>query len=179
MKKKGIKMDWNPKNELDDNFFEVAKKAYEGDQYWIPENISSVRKQFSESNDYFKSCKAWVGIEADKARLAGFYNPAIEVEGKKVAFFGFWESIDELDPNIKLFSDFLKWAKTKNVDKVYGPINFSTYGPYRIKTNYREGEGCFQGEPYSPPYYMKLMDGLGFDVAKRFYSQESSFKYLD
>jgi len=110
-----------------------------------------------------------MSCEAGKARLAGFYNPSLVINGRHVAFFGYWETIDDAAANRRLFSEFESWAGSKGAGAVYGPINFSTFGPYRIRLN-RFEDGCFPGEPYNPPYYERLMGELGYSIAYRYYT---------
>ena len=118
---------------------------------------------------YFDKCEAWLGYEPGKARVAGFHNRDLKVESKQVAFFGYWETVDAVDPNRDLFESFEQSARSKGAERVYGPINFTTFGPYRIRLNTFEA-GCFPGEPYNPSYYATVLDQLGYTVAGRYMS---------
>jgi hypothetical protein len=156
-------MEWQPQYTLAREFLELPYQVYANDPNWIPEYQQGVEKQFSPANRYFEQGNSvWLSFEPNVVRLAGFFNPEFSIEGKKVAFFGFWETINSLAANKRLFADFEKWAKSKGATVFYGPINFSTtFGNYRIRLNHFD-KGSFLGEPYNPPYYKKLLESLGY-----------------
>ena len=156
-------MEWQPQSTLPREFLELPYQVYADDPNWIPEYQQGVEKQFSPVNRYFKQGNSvWLSFEPGVVRLAGFFNPKFSIEGKKVAFFGFWETTNSLEANRRLFADFEKWAKSKGATVFYGPLNFSTsFGNYRIKLNHFD-KGGFLGEPYNPPYYPKLLESLGY-----------------
>lgn len=161
---------WNPNEALPESFLKLPYQVYAGDPLWHPEGSQMVGFSFSAHNPYFMKNKAWVGVEDGKTRLAGFYDPDLRIDGKTAAYFGYWESMDELAPNEKLFQEFEGWAKSLGVDCVYGPINFSTFGSYRIRLNTFEG-GAFQGEPYNPSYYATILEKMGYTCYRGYFSQ--------
>lgn len=160
---------WSGDEALPRAFAEIALRVYAGDPKWLPEDPLQLGYLFSRQHPYFLFGKVWAGWRNGEARLAGFYNPALTIDGERVAFFGFWETIDAAAPNQALFNDFEAWAKTQGATTVYGPINFNTYGLYRIRTSHF-GEPCFQGEPYNPAHYPPLLESLGYTVAHRYFS---------
>jgi hypothetical protein len=177
-----MSMEWKTSNRIPDEFHDVARAVYRGDPNWIPESPASTARAFGPGNRYFEKNRAWLSCEPGAARLAGFYNPELAIDGRGVAFFGYWETVDEFEPNKKLFSDFESWARSLGAGAVYGPINFTTFGPNRVRLN-RYEDGCFPGEPYNPPYYEHLLEHLGYSVAYRYYTLmgdlESVFRPLD
>lgn len=152
--------------ELPDDFFQIAKDVYQGDPHWIPEDENSIRKQFSAHNTYFKTCQAKVFCHKTEARLVGFYNPDLEIEGEKAIYFGFWETKNNLEANKSLFSQLECWAKEldmngSGIHRIYGPINFSTYQNNRLKVD-NFNTAAFIDEPYNPDYYPSLIADLGY-----------------
>lgn len=147
--------------ELSPNFFQVAKNVYQGDPHWIPENEEKIRQQFSADNPYFLSCQARVFSSDLEARLVGFYNPDLEIEGEKIAYFGFWESQNDLAVNQTLFLQLQQWAKSLGAQRIYGPINFSTYQSNRLRVDSFD-KASFIDEPYNPEYYPSILEQLGF-----------------
>ncbi|MBF0117793.1 MAG: hypothetical protein HQK79_03100 [Desulfobacterales bacterium] len=162
-------MEWQPQNEFPKEFHNIALSVYKDDPNWMPEQPEEIEYSFSLNNPYFKVCNAWLGVEAGQARLCGFYNPKQTIDDKKVAYFGYWETKDVLEPNKKLFKDFESWSKNKGAEMIYGPINFTTFGANRIRLNHFEA-GYFPGEPYNPPYYQKIIQELGYTLVKEYLS---------
>lgn len=162
-------MQWNPDASFPEGFFQVARSVYRNDPNWLPEQLPYFQYAFSRGNSYFQDGSAWLAFNPGTARLAGFFNPAVRVEGKPVAFFGYWETADEPAPNRELFEAYEAWARQKGALVSYGPINFTTYNSYRIRLN-RFEDGCFVGEPYNPPYYQGLLEGLGYRLRYRYMS---------
>lgn len=161
---------WTGERVLDEAFLRVAREVYAGDPEWLPEDPAQLRFLFSHHHPYLAYGKVWVGFSEKKARLAGFFDPRLTIEGHRCAYFGFWETQDEAAINVQLFQRFEAWARALGATRVYGPINFNTYGLYRLRTN-DFGEPCFQGEPYNPAHYPALMQALGYQVASQYYSQ--------
>lgn len=162
-------MEWKTDFKFPEEFAAVAQAVYREDPHWIPELPPLVERAFGPSNKYFEKNSAWLACEAGKARLAGFYNPDCIINQKRVAFFGYWETMDDASANRKLFADFESWARSRGAGAVYGPINFSTFGAYRVRMN-RFEDGYFPGEPYNPPYYPRLLGELGYGRAYRYYT---------
>lgn len=162
-------MEWNPEQTFPDSFHHVAQNVYCDNPNWIPESLPALKNQFGSANPYFETCDAWLSVDPGTARLAGFYNPDLQIKGRKVSFFGFWETMDNTAANKALFSDFEKWAKSKGAELVCGPINFTTYGPNRVRLNAFD-EGCFIGEPFNPPYYPAILEELDYRLMTRYFS---------
>ena len=96
---------WDPKSSLPEEFLKLPFQVYAEDPLWHPESSQTVGFSFSSHNPYFHKNKAWLGVEGGQARLAGFHDPDLRIDGVKVAYFGFWESMDDLGVNQKLFAD--------------------------------------------------------------------------
>ena len=148
--------------ELPAEFFQVAKNIYQGDPFWIPESEDKIKQQFSAKNPYFNRGQVEVFSHEAEARLVGFYNPDIEIEGERIVYFGFWESQDNLAINQTLFSALESWASRIGAHRIYGPINFSTYQNNRLKIDSFD-KAPFIDEPYNPDYYPSLLLQLGFE----------------
>ena len=160
--------DWDPSCELPDQFLEIPHAIYGNDTNWVPENRASVISSFSGGNPYFENNAALV-IAEDGIRLAGFFNPNLNIDGQKVAFFGYWETPNNLESNQRVFSKFESWAKNKGAEQVFGPINFSTFGDYRLRIDGFD-RPQFLGEPYNPNYYPELLASLGYEVRYKYFT---------
>ena len=86
----------------------------------------------------------------------------MEIDGVPAAFFGFWETVEDLPTNQKLFLELEDWAKSLGAKILVGPINFSTFYGNRIRIDQKNSHS-FLGEPYNPSYYPKILEGAGFE----------------
>src|SRR6218665_2047014 len=68
-----------------------------------------------------------------------------------------------------------EWAQAQGATRLYGPINFTTFGAYRLRLDSFDA-GAFPGEPWSPAYYPSLLEQLGFTLRYRYFS---TFNNLD
>ena len=162
-------MEWMPELPFPGEFHAVAKRVYRDDPDWIPESPGMLAFLFGPRNRYFERNAAWIACEPGAARLAGFYNPELLIGGRRVAFFGYWETMDSGAVNDALFTEFESWARSKGARDIYGPINFTTFGSYRIRLD-RFDAGCFHGEPYNPPHYRRLLEDMGYRLCQRYVS---------
>jgi len=159
---------WQPNMELPEAFIDLPQQLYADDPYWLGEDSQALRSQFGADNPWFAEGQAWLGVIPDQARLAGFVTGQ-QIDGETVAFFGFWESINALQPNQQLFQALSDWARAQGATRLYGPINFNTFGAYRVRLNAFDG-GAFPGEPWNPDYYPQLLDELGLNLRYRYLS---------
>jgi len=160
-------MSWNPEQALPAGFHEVATKVYRDDRFWLGENAEALTRAFSTANPYFEKNRAWLGLQEGKARLAGFFEPGKTINDEAAAFFGYWEGMDDLAAHQSLFAEFEQWAREQGAQKIYGPINFTTFGSYRLRISGFE-QGAFQGEPWNPTYYPALLETLGYQTCYRY-----------
>lgn len=150
-------------------FTDIPQRIYADDPFWLGEDSSLIQQEFSIRNGFFETGEAWIGYEGD-TRLAAFFESGYRLEDQPAACFGYWETNQNLKANRSLFSKVEKWAKAKGVKALYGPINFSTFGAYRLRVNAFD-ESAFLGEPYNPHYYPDLLVKLGFEVCQRYQSR--------
>jgi hypothetical protein len=143
-------------------FVELPARIYDADPMWIPEDPAEIHRQFSPSNPWFSQGHAQTWCFPGKARVAAFFDPANRIEGRHAAFFGYWETINDLQANVELFRNVEHWATQEGAEVLYGPVNFTTYGTCRLRVAVESGGVTFPGEPYNPPYYPPLLAALGF-----------------
>ncbi|MCA6220580.1 hypothetical protein [Photorhabdus antumapuensis] len=160
--------EWSPANPLPEGFLDLPPIIYRDWPLWPGEDREKVQQQFSPKNAWFNYSKAWIGCIPGKTRLAGFLVPHL-VDNRPAAFFGFWETDNDIASNTILFSALEQWAKENGAHNLYGPINFSTFGHYRVRLDHFDVPP-FEHEPYNPPYYPLLLEGLGFETRYRYTS---------
>lgn len=145
-----------------DGFLELPARVYAGDPMWIPEDPAVTQEAFSSINPWFSHGIAQTWCRPGRARVAAFFAPSHCVGGEPAAFFGYWETLNDRRSNVALFHAVETWAAEQGAEVLYGPINFTTYGLYRLRVEAEWGAVTFPGEPYNPPYYPALLESLGF-----------------
>ena len=153
---------------IPDRFFEIPQKVYPN-QPWFWDNETQSAMIFSEFNPYFLFGKAAFLVVEDKARIVCFFDERVKHDGKSVAYFGYWETINDLELNKELFEQCEQWAKKKQAELLIGPINFNTYHRYRLSLSSNDNKP-FLNEPYNPEYYPQLLNECGFEVLNSYIS---------
>lgn len=88
-----------------------------------------------------------------------------------LCYFGFWNSSNtrDLEAQKELFSQFESWARGQGFHEVFGPIDGSTLGMYRLRLNAFDQPG-FWGEPANSQEPIETLKSLGYDVREKYYS---------
>ena len=157
---------------VDDAFLALPHAVYAGDPCWIPEDADAVRAAFSASNPWFGEGggHAMTLCVPGRARLAVFRQPGCVVAGAPAAFFGYWEEAGDGAATALLLERARSWARDAGAAALYGPVNFTTFGNYRLRVD-ADGGVPFPGEPYNPPRYAPLLEQLGFTAARHYVTQ--------
>jgi hypothetical protein len=150
------------------SFVHLSKQIYP-EQILSQDNQEEIDFLFSEHNQFFKTGKAAYSIIDEKVRVALFFDKNNVYQNKKVAYFGYWETINEVALNKELFADCEKWAKEQGAELLIGPINFNTYNKYRLNTTIKN-DSSFLNEPQNPTYYPHLLKESGFMVLNEYVS---------
>jgi hypothetical protein len=158
---------------VDDAFVELPHAIYAGDPRWIPEDPAGVHAEFSTRNDWFENGEAVTMCVPGQARLAVLRANDCCVDGHPAAFFGYWEQRSAAASDA-LIREARIWALDHGAERLYGPINFTTHGAYRLLIAAEPGARQMLGEPYNPPSYPALLETLGFKVARRYITQLSA-----
>ena len=61
------------------------------------------------------------------------------------------------------------WLKSKGAKKVYGPLNFNTWFPYRFRVGDQDNLR-FTWEPVNPPEYARYLTNLGFKELETYHT---------
>lgn len=156
---------------LPEGFLELPRLVYNEDPMWIPEEPGAVERAFGPDNPWFRANRALTLCLPGKSRLAAFLASSNQIEGRSAAFFGYWETLGESLADEKLFHAAEAWARSGGAVDLYGPIDFNTFGKYRLRLAAEPGGYPFQGEPYNPTNYPAILEALGFKVYQRYLTQ--------
>lgn len=161
-----VLMSTPPEMPLPDAFRALEALIYDNDPLAIPSDMDTLRATFSTNNAWFdvpgnvSLCLCVPG----QCRVALFRPAGLELDGQRAAFFGFWEGVQgSTDAQVEMFEHAKRWCQQHGVTALYGPVNFSTYGDYRVRTHTSaRWMRPFVGEPYNPGYYGSLLEAVGF-----------------
>ncbi len=87
-----------------------------------------------------------------------------EVHNDRVGFFGFFESVNDVDVARFLLETAERWVADRGMRAILGPMNFSTNDECAFLIEGFDSPPVFL-MPYNPPYYPALMEAVGYEKA--------------
>jgi hypothetical protein len=170
-----MEVDWRTGGEgLPDGFVEVARAAFADEPQWIPEDPESVLAAFGPGNAWFQRGQARTFCVPGKARLAAFFDPAMQVDEQPIGAFGYWATIGDHEADRAVFEAAESWLREQGASAIYGPINFSTYSEYRLRLSAEPDAVTFPGEPFNPADYPARLEALGYTLDQTYFTQRST-----
>ena len=151
-------------------FAKFPINLYKGNEYYVPALVlDEVGTLNSKNNPAFDFCES-VYYMAYKdgepvGRIAGIINhKANEKSGAKAGRFGFVDFIDDKEVSKALFNAVEKWAKSKGMTEIHGPLGFTDMDPEGTLV-----EGFDQlstmSAIYNYPYYPQHIESMGYEKA--------------
>jgi hypothetical protein len=155
-------------------FVEFPYRLYKNNRYWIPELKKNVYTLLSPKHPFWShgECKLFIAQKGKKTvgRIAAIVNHAHnDYHKEKCGFFGFFETIEDIDVAKTLFQVAEKWLLEKGMDKIRGPVNPSTNESCGMLISAFESHPKIM-MPYNPDYYMELTEKCGFKKVKDLYA---------
>jgi len=151
-------IEFSNENEYINDFIGLAHTLYS--QKEIMQNDAELKQLLTNTHilsKYFTLRKFIVyknNIPVSRAILT-FY------ENDENAYFGFFETENDIAAVQALMQELQKVAKQHNKAKIIGPVNASFWIGYRLKTNNFD-EQPYLGEPYNKEYYYDLLKQVDF-----------------
>ncbi|MGZ3407677.1 MAG: hypothetical protein ACXVAN_14605, partial [Polyangia bacterium] len=105
--------------ELPAGFLELPHQLYRDDPRWIPEEPDAVARAFSPANRWLQTGMAQPFCLPGRARAAAFFDPRCAIDGAPAAFFGYWESVGDLEADRALFARVVEWARARGAARLY------------------------------------------------------------
>jgi hypothetical protein len=139
---------------LPESFFEIPEKIYQGPSVKPAEDPELIKALFAMEAVQHDIV---VYTDHENLRLTGIFP-----QHEQVAYFGFWESTNDLELHSKAFRLFEHDAREKNRQSLIGPINFSTFHHNRLRIGEFPSWSMFDKEPVNPTYYPDLLTGISF-----------------
>lgn len=149
-----------------DLFIESARELRRDDPGWIPPPTSSVRAKLSDRNPFFRHGRSrnFLALSDGQVvgRCAAMIDPRLVLDESPVGMVGFFEVEPDSATAAALLDRAVEWLRAEGARVVWGPIDFSVFNGYRLKTRGFDREP-FLGEPHNPPFYPELFTGYGFE----------------
>ena len=156
------------------NFHNSVLNIYKNDTNWIPPLWSEMKSFFRIENPFWDHAEVKLFVAEQEGKIVGRIAALIDhkycqITGKKVGFFGFFESIDDFQIFSSLLKASEKWLKSKGIKTVQGPINGRVdIGCGFLIDGFDHPPSIL--EPYSPKYYADFAVSYGFKKSRDFYN---------
>jgi GNAT superfamily N-acetyltransferase len=165
-------------------FVELPFAIYRNDPYWVPPLRIAVKELLDrEKHPFYANAEAEFFLAREGGKVVGRVAAIIDrnhnrFHDEKAGFFGFFESVDNVEVARALLQRARQWVFERGATFLRGPVNPST--------NYECGmllDG-FDSAPmvmmtYNPRYYPGLMDQAGLSKAKDLYAYLSNANTIE
>ncbi len=155
--------------------------VYKDDPFWVPP-IFSERMHFTdpEKNPFFHHAEVQFYLALRGGKIAGtiavFTNHLHnEYQNENVAFFGFFEVLEDYEAAELLFKTAEAWAKERGHTALRGPAQWSTNDECGLLVD------GFDDSPrilmtYNPSYYVDYIEKLGYKYARDLWAYKLGVK---
>lgn len=162
-------------------FLRFPWRVYKNDPYWVPP-IFSERMHFTdpEKNPFFQHAEVmfYKALRGDEVvgTIAVFTNHLHnEYHNENIAFFGFFEVLEDYEAAEQLFKTAEAWAKEKGHTALRGPAQWSTNDECGLLVD------RFDDRPrilmtYNPSYYVDYIEKLGYKYARDLWAYKLGVK---
>lgn len=157
-------------------FLRLPETIYKNNPLWVPPLRSdAIRMLNIHKNPFFKHSTAAFFLAYDSndrpvARLACLnHHPYNTYNQEKAAFFYLFEAMHLPGVSITLFESAVSFAREQGLNKIIGPRGFSTLDGIGLLSEGFEFRPAL-GIPYSPSYYVSLVEQAGFQMTEEIVS---------
>ncbi len=164
-------------------FIAFPYRLHRGDPFWVPPLRMDVKKILSrEKNPFFEHAEAeYFLAEREErgrvevvGRVAACDNEAHNrAHDDNIGFFGFFECVDDETVAVPLLDAAAAWLRERGRDAVRGPASFSTNDECGLLVDGFDTPPAIL-TPWTPPYYIDLVEACGFTKAKDLYQFQST-----
>jgi len=121
---------------------------------------------FSVQNPFFEKGEVRFFSQSE-SKFVGFWHPDYSFKGRPYVCFGYWQYQNKESFELCL-KDLKVWAKSKGVDQILGPIDFSTIHNYRLPLE--DAQLRFMGEPHGTTDQNAALKKAGFEPFQQYSS---------
>ncbi len=156
-------------------FIRLPWRLYAGNPNWVPPLLRLQRELFSpRHNAFFQHADVQLFLARRDGQVVGRISAQVDHEHnryhqERTGFFGFFESEDDPEVARALLDAAEEWLRAKGMERVRGPLSFSINGEVGLLVEGFDSPPMIM-MPYSPPYYLDLMEGCGYVKAQDLYA---------
>jgi GNAT superfamily N-acetyltransferase len=149
-------------------FVRIPYRLYKNYPQWVPPLYMDVETQLNrKKHPYYEHSDADFFIATrdgrDVGRIAALENKHFnEYHKTKQAQFYLFECEDDQEAANALFERAIDWAKGRGLNRIVGPKGFGALDGYGILIEGYEHRQIMNMMNYNYPYYVKLVENLGF-----------------
>ena len=163
-------------------FLDFPLDLYKGSPYFVPPLYADEKKMFRDDYVYNSSCEWTCFVAYKDGKPAGRIQAIIQKDAnaknsEKRCRFCRFDAVDDLEVSKALFAAAENWARSKGMDVMVGPLNFSDLEREGMLVEGFQEPATFE-ENYNAPYYKEHVEALGYRkevdwTASRLYGAES------
>jgi len=137
---------------------------------WVPPLIMERREFLNrDKNPFFEHAEAEYFLAERDGALVGRITAQVDerwtqFQGGNDGMFGFFESVNDPEVGRALIETATEWVRARGRDRMLGPMDFTTNDECGVLIDGYEREPLAL-EPWHPPYYRELLEGLGMTKA--------------
>ncbi len=148
-------------------FIDFPHDLYEGDENYVPELFLAQEDILSKKHPFFQHSEADLFLAYRGGEIVGRIaaiknNNYIEYTGDHTGSFGFFDVIEDYEVAKELFDVATKWVKDKGLNKLTGPLNYSTNDTCGTLIEGYDSPPTVM-MTYNKPYYGDFIEQYGFE----------------
>ncbi len=158
------------------NFLALPERVYRGDPHWIAPLRPLVRHALDpRKNPYFAHASLRLFLCYRQGIASGRLAVVIDREqekreGARIAFFGFFEALEDAEIARRLFGEAERYARAEGAVALEGPYNPNHYSEVGLQASHFEADPVFF-QPHNPPYYAGLLAEAGYGVSMKLHTR--------
>jgi GNAT superfamily N-acetyltransferase len=166
-----------PRGKSEKDFLELPFVIYKHSSHYVPWFTRSLKKIIRGQHPFFEHSEGEFFIARRKdeviARIALLEPKKFnEYRKRRDGRFYFFETKDDLPAARELFAFAEEWARDRGLQRILGPQGFSGFTGAGILIDGFDETASMTMMNYHLPYYRELLESIGFEKYKDFYSAE-------
>ncbi|MFQ5846176.1 MAG: GNAT family N-acetyltransferase [Candidatus Methylomirabilales bacterium] len=146
-------------------FLHLPWRIYRGDPHWVPPLLLEQRQLLTRQHPFFEKAEIRLFLAREGGEVVGRIAAIVdhhflESHHEPVAFFGFFECLNDRSATRELFGAVQEFLRGKGMQAIRGPVNPSMHDPCGLLIDGFESAPVFL-MPYNPPTYSDLLEEVG------------------